>query len=142
MISRRSYARLRIAVRDFIRDHPEQVPKFPDRQKSNLIPEHVDDLKLLKPFPKVANKTAIVLMRKVSSKILTTYPVPYTVWEKTPGQSGSIPEHTKKSAVLGHRLAIETELTGDGGDLQALPVKFQDHHEFPKTDHAVISPAT
>lgn len=26
--------------------------------------------------------------------------------------------------VLGHRLSIKTELTSDGGDLQALPVKF------------------
>ncbi len=56
-------------------------------KKSNLIPEHVDDLKLLKPFPKVANKTAIVRMRKVGSKTLTSYPVPYTVWKKAPARA-------------------------------------------------------
>ena len=66
---------------------------------SNLIPEHVDDLKLLKPFAKVANKTAIMRLRKVPAKQTTSYPVPYSVWEKRIGESGSIPETLTKSAV-------------------------------------------
>lgn len=66
---------------------------------SNLIPEHIDDLKLLKPFAKVANKTAIMRLRKVSAKQTTSYPVPYSVWEKRIGESGSIPETLTKSAV-------------------------------------------
>src|SRR5437016_2778473 len=37
--------------------------------------------------------------------------------------------------VSAHRLAIDAELTGNGRDLQALPVKFQDHHELPKSNH-------
>jgi len=37
--------------------------------------------------------------------------------------------------VFADRLAIQSGLAGDGGDLQALPMKFQDHHEFPKSDH-------
>ncbi|MBD8621191.1 N-6 DNA methylase [Sphingomonas sp. CFBP 13728] len=68
--------------------------------KANLIPESVDDLKLLKPFPKVANKTAIVRLRKVGNKQTTKYPVPYTVWEKAIGQGGSLPENLTKAAVL------------------------------------------
>ena len=66
----------------------------------NLIPECVDDLKLLKPFPKVANKTAIMRLRKVTKNIGASYPVPYRVWEKAVGASASIPENLTKSAVL------------------------------------------
>lgn len=66
----------------------------------NLVPECVDDLKLLKPFPKVANKTAIMRLRKVNNDIAASYPVPYRVWEKTTGASASIPEHLTKTAVL------------------------------------------
>ena len=68
--------------------------------KANLIPEYVDDLKLLKPFPKVANKTAIVRLRKVKNKQFTKYPVPYTVWEKAVGQGASLPENATKSTIL------------------------------------------
>ena len=32
-------------------------------------------------------------------------------------------------------LAIQSGLAGDGRDLQALPVEFQDHHDFPEIDH-------
>jgi hypothetical protein len=99
-------------------------------KKSNLIPEHVDDLKLLKPFPKVANKTAIVRMRKVGSKTLTTYPVPYTVWEKRTGQSGSIPEHATKSAVLARvdqKQWEATPVSGGNSPWAVLPPgRFQD----------------
>lgn len=69
-------------------------------KKANLIPESVDDLKLLKPFPKVANKTAIMRLRKVGPKQGPKYPVPYTVWEKNNGNGASIPEHLTKTAVL------------------------------------------
>lgn len=66
----------------------------------NLIPECIDDLKLLKPFPKVANKTAIMRLRKVDRARVPTYPVPYRVWEKAVGTTASIPEHSQKDAVL------------------------------------------
>lgn len=73
---------------------------FRINKKANLIPESVDDLKKLKPFPKVANKTAIMRLRKVGSTELPTYPVPYRVWEKLSGESASIPELLDKKAVL------------------------------------------
>src|SRR5215210_3864376 len=37
--------------------------------------------------------------------------------------------------VFADGLAIQSGLPSDGRDLQALPVEFQDHHEFPKSDH-------
>ncbi|MCL2714984.1 MAG: N-6 DNA methylase [Alphaproteobacteria bacterium] len=73
---------------------------FRIHNEANLIPESVDDLKSLKPFPRVANKTAIVRLRKVGSSEFPTYPVPCRVWERTPGASGSIPESLGKEAVL------------------------------------------
>lgn len=66
----------------------------------NLIPECIDDLKKLKPFPKVANKTAIMRLRKVDRAQVVTYPVPYRVWSKADGESASIPENLQKDAVL------------------------------------------
>lgn len=66
----------------------------------NLIPEGVDDLKKLKPFAKVANKTAIMRLRKVDRTQVATYPVPYRVWNKVDGSSASIPESMLKDAVL------------------------------------------
>ena len=33
------------------------------------------------------------------------------------------------------RLAVHAKLAGDRRDGQSLPVKFQDHHEFPEFDH-------
>jgi hypothetical protein len=92
--------------------------------KSNLIPENVDDLKLLKPFPKVANKTAIVRLRKVGNKQLTKYPVPYTVWEKATGQGGSLPENSTKAAVLARvtqKLWEATPVSGGNSPWAILP---------------------
>lgn len=99
-------------------------------KKANLIPERVDDLKLLKPFPKVANKTAIMRLRKVGPKQMTQYPVPYTVWEKNIGQGASIPEHSTKAAVLARvtQKAWEaTPVSGGNSPWAVLPPgRFQD----------------
>lgn len=99
-------------------------------QKSNLIPEHVDDLKLLKPFAKVANKTAILRLRKVSHKQKTKYPVPYTVWEKSNGNSASISESLSKSEVLArvNRKAWEATPVNGGNSPWAIlpPGRFKD----------------
>lgn len=92
--------------------------------KANLIPEAVDDLKLLKPFPKVANKTAIVRMRKVGPKKLANYPVPYTVWEKNLGASATIPETETKAGVYARitRKAWEaTPVSGGNSPWAILP---------------------
>ncbi len=73
---------------------------FRINEKYNLIPERVDDLKKLKPFPKVANKTAILRLRKVGHKTSPKFPVPYAIWEKRTGESAAIPEGLTKHAVL------------------------------------------
>jgi hypothetical protein len=82
---------------------------------SNLIPENIDDLKSLKPFAKVANKTAIMRLRKVGSNTHTTYPVPYRVWEKGAGFSGAIPEALSKADVLARVHQKEWEATPVSG---------------------------
>ncbi len=69
-------------------------------KKANLIPERIDDLKRLKPFAKVANKTAIMRLRKVGNNQHPTYPVPYVIWEKGDGMPASIAENLTKEAVL------------------------------------------
>lgn len=84
-------------------------------KKANLIPESVDDLKALKPFPKVANKTAIMRLRKVASKQSAKYPVPYRVWEKQPGYTSTIPETADKSTVLGRVIQNAWEATPVSG---------------------------
>lgn len=73
---------------------------FRINEEFNLIPESIDDLKRLKPFPKVANKTAIMRLKKVESTHAAKYPVPYRVWEKTAGATAAIPEHSQKEDVL------------------------------------------
>lgn len=73
---------------------------FSINDEFNLVPECVDDLKLLKPFAKVANKTAIMHLRKVAKDNPPTYPVAYKVWEKANGASASIPESLTKAEVI------------------------------------------
>lgn len=73
---------------------------FKINDTANLIPVEIDDLKKLKPFHKVANKTAIMRLQKVDATQKPQYPVPYTVWEKSIGQSASIPETALKKDVL------------------------------------------
>ena len=73
---------------------------FRINDKFNLIPECIDDLKRLKPFAKVANKTAIMHLRKVDHSKPPRYPVTYRVWDKAKGKSASIPENLAKSAVI------------------------------------------
>lgn len=98
--------------------------------KANLIPEHIDDLKRLKPFSKVANKTAIMRLRKVGPKKPPTYPVPYSVWEKLPGQSATIPESATKAAAYA-RVVIKkweaTPVSGGNSPWAILPLgRFKD----------------
>lgn len=72
---------------------------FKINAKNRFLPIEVDDLKKLKPFPKVANKTAIMRLKKVGG-VKPQYPVPYRVWEKAQGYSGTIPEAAAKADVL------------------------------------------
>ncbi|MEO4045357.1 N-6 DNA methylase [Hoeflea sp. CAU 1731] len=80
---------------------------FKINDKGNLIPVEIDDLKKLKPFPKVANKTAIMRLKKVSAARKAAYPVPYRVWEKADGFSAAIPDTSTKSEVL-KRVDVKT----------------------------------
>ena len=69
-------------------------------KEANLIPIEVDDLKKLKPFSKVANKTAIMRLQKVPAPKQASYPVVYRVWEKADTFPAAIPETFQKSEVL------------------------------------------
>jgi hypothetical protein len=90
---------------------------FKINDEANLIPIQIDDLKKLKPFQKVANKTAIMRLRKVDSSQKPSYPVPYIVWEKAVGKSASIPENSLKDEVL-DRVEMKTMEANpvDGGN--------------------------
>ncbi|NYZ15374.1 N-6 DNA methylase [Azospirillum sp. RWY-5-1] len=83
-------------------------------KSTGFLPVEVDDLKKLKPFPKVANKTAIMRLEKASRK-KPKYPVPYRVWEKAAGHSGTIPEHASKASVLARVSINEWEATPVAG---------------------------
>jgi len=103
---------------------------FKINEDSNLIPIEVDDLKKLKPFHKVANKTAIMRLKKVSSETTVEYPIPYHVWEKANGNSAAIPENNTKQEVLG-RVEIKkweaTPVEGGNSPWAVLPKgRFQD----------------
>jgi len=63
-----------------------------------LSPTIVEDLKLLKPFPDAANKTAIFVARKGEDQ--PSFPVDYVIWDSVPGNSRTIPEHSTKLEVL------------------------------------------
>lgn len=90
---------------------------FAISQEHNFIPVEIDDLKQLKPFAKVANKTAIMRLKKVPVSKQPSYPVPYRVWEKAAGFSAAIPETAEQSAVLQRVTIKDWEATPvDGGN--------------------------
>lgn len=72
---------------------------FKINEKMCFIPIEVNDLKKLKPFPKVANKTAIMSLKKAPFKKGVIYPVPYNVWEKADNYTAAIPETSSKQDV-------------------------------------------
>jgi hypothetical protein len=81
---------------------------------SGFLPVEIDDLKKLRPFPKVANKTAIMRLEKVAKK-KPKYPLPYRVWEKAEGYSGTIPENADKASVLARVIVNKWEATPVAG---------------------------
>lgn len=90
---------------------------FRINKDANFIPMEIDDLKKLKPFSRVANKTAIMRLKKVSAAERPSYPVPYRVWEKAGAASSAIPEATRKSDVLQRVSIKDWEATPvDGGN--------------------------
>ncbi len=88
-----------------------------------LVPVPVDDLKALRPFPGVANKTSVAVFRK--SITAPKFPVPYRVWTHAKGQSRAIPQHLSKAAVL-DRISIQeregTPVGAEGSPWAILPV--------------------
>lgn len=72
-----------------------------------LAPVMVDDLKLLKPFPNVANKTALMKLHKGAAA--PVYPVPYRVWTKAEGYTATIPAEASWPAVAGRVAVAEME---------------------------------
>ncbi|MDR6855303.1 Eco57I restriction-modification methylase domain-containing protein [Variovorax guangxiensis] len=60
-----------------------------DPSSAHLSPVSVDDLKTLKPFEDAANHTAIAVFNKTAKA--GKYPIPYRLWNNTPGSSRSIP---------------------------------------------------
>ena len=83
----------------------------------NLIPIEVDDLKKLKPFTKVANKTAIMRLKKVPASKKASYPVPYRVWEKGNDFGAAIPEAAHKADVFKRVVIKDWEATPvEGGN--------------------------
>jgi hypothetical protein len=88
---------------------------FRINDQAGFVPVEIDDLKKLKPFPKVANATAIMHLRKVPADELPVYPVPYHVWEKAPGASASIPDTMTPAAVRARVTIKEWEATPVAG---------------------------
>ena len=82
--------------------------------KTGFLPVEIDDLKKLKPFPKVANKTAIMRLEKVVNTP-PVYPVPYRVWQAAAGASTLIPEDADKACVLTRVLINHWEATPVAG---------------------------
>jgi len=88
---------------------------FSINSDASFIPAEIDDMKKLKPFPKVANKTAIMRLNKVSPARPPVYPITYRVWEKSEKFSASIPEASKKNDVLKRATINNWEATPVGG---------------------------
>ncbi|TFZ04155.1 SAM-dependent methyltransferase [Ramlibacter humi] len=88
---------------------------FRVKPKVNLIPLEVEDLKGLKPFADAANKTALALFQKASSK--PSYPVPYIVWSPADGEKRNIKPALTLSEVLTKvkRTPMEANPVGDDG---------------------------
>lgn len=92
----------------------EGFRKFNIDGTQKLVPLSVDDLKLLKPFPGAANKTAIAVFQKQTTA--PKYPVPYRVWDAARGFTKAIPALLSKKQVLERVEITDKEGTPVGGD--------------------------
>ncbi|OWK41164.1 N-6 DNA Methylase [Pseudomonas oleovorans subsp. oleovorans] len=102
----------------------EGFRRFRIKDGYNLIPESVDDLKSLKPFPDAANKTAIFVASKSRSRV-PSYPLPYYVWNAAPGAKKVISASLDKAAALSGVIIDQQEATpvgGEGSPWAVLPV--------------------
>lgn len=94
----------------------------------NLIPQEVEDLKELKPFPEAANKTALVIFIKKKNEEVQ-YPVPYKIWTPKPPNPRIIPPSLTKDEVLNKVEILTMEanpVDGEGTPWSIQPIgKFQ-----------------
>lgn len=88
--------------------------RFRIDSKYRLSPIRIDDLKALKPFPDAANKTAIAVFKKVTSK--PKYPVPYYLWIAKGGEAKGIPSTLPATEVLGKVTILKNEANPVGGE--------------------------
>jgi hypothetical protein len=77
-----------------------------DPKTLHLVPLSVDDMKALKPFSDASNHTTVAIFDK--AKKPGTYPVPYRLWDSSPGVSKAIPSTLALDDVL--KLVVVSEL--------------------------------
>lgn len=77
----------------------EGFRRFHLNEKYSLIPIEIDDLKDIKPFKGIANRTAIALFQK-TARTATPYPIPYNLWTNKLPFTKTIPESLSKEQVL------------------------------------------
>ena len=102
----------------------EGFRRFHIKNDYNLIPESVDDLKALKPFPDAANKTAIFVATKSKQRVVN-YPLPYYVWTAKTGSKKAISASSDKINVLsGVKIDKQeaTPVSGNGSPWAVLPI--------------------
>jgi len=81
----------------------------------SLIPIQVDDLKDLKPFKGIANRTSIAVFKKTAKREVP-YPIPYKIWSNAASFTKIIPENLSKSEVLHRTTSTEYEANPAGGN--------------------------
>lgn len=64
----------------------------------HLTPVGIDDMKALKPFDDASNHTTVAVFNKTAKP--GSYPVPYRLWDSTPGNTKAIPVAMDLSTVM------------------------------------------
>jgi hypothetical protein len=91
----------------------EGFRRFKINERYRLLPQFVEDLQALKPFPGAANRTAIfVAEKRVNGD--PDYPLPYKVWKSAPGAVRSISPSASKKDVLSSVEVVNMEATPVG----------------------------
>ena len=92
----------------------EGFRRFKINDTYRLIPQFVEDLQALKPFPDAANRTAIFVAEKCQHGE-PGYPLPYNIWRASPGESRAIPVSANKQQALSAIEIVKQEATPVGG---------------------------
>ena len=91
----------------------EGFRRFRIRKGEYLVPRCVDDLKALRPFPGVNNKTSVAVFRK--ARVRPTFPARYRVWTSAAGATKTIPDDHTLEEVLARVEVKECQATPVGG---------------------------